>query len=265
MPSKWSTSGTATSWPTTTWWGPDPVVRRGWAGPYDVESTFHEPFVLFGYLAGFSPLEFTTGVLILPQRQTALVAKQAAEADLLSGGAPEAGGGAGVERGGVPGARKVLLRPGQVDRRAGRAVAPVVDRVLGDAARHVRARDRGGLGAPPGATSHPGVGRCDIASRLPPRRSTRRWLAAPGPPRPQARRGPGDRGAGGARGRTRSRRARHGGPRQLRRQGRGEARRAGRSMAGGGRLARVGQHHGGGAGGATATSGSWGRSPTPSI
>jgi alkanesulfonate monooxygenase SsuD/methylene tetrahydromethanopterin reductase-like flavin-dependent oxidoreductase (luciferase family) len=42
--------------------------------------------VLFGYLAGITSLELVTGIIILPQRQTALVAKQAAEVDLLSGG-----------------------------------------------------------------------------------------------------------------------------------------------------------------------------------
>ena len=58
----------------------------GWTGPYDVHTTFHEPFVLFGYLAAVTTLELVTGIIILPQRQTALVAKQAAEVDLLTGG-----------------------------------------------------------------------------------------------------------------------------------------------------------------------------------
>ncbi len=66
--------------------GADPAVHAGWSGPYDVRTTFHEPFVLFGYLAGFTSLELVTGIIILPQRQTALVAKQAAEVDLLTGG-----------------------------------------------------------------------------------------------------------------------------------------------------------------------------------
>jgi probable F420-dependent oxidoreductase len=66
--------------------GADPAVHTGWSGPYDVTTTFHEPFVLFGYLAGITSLELVTGIIILPQRQTALVAKQAAEVDLLSGG-----------------------------------------------------------------------------------------------------------------------------------------------------------------------------------
>ena len=56
-------------------------------GPYTQHDPFHEPFVLFGFLAAHtSRIELATGVLVLPQRQTALVAKQAAEIDLLSGG-----------------------------------------------------------------------------------------------------------------------------------------------------------------------------------
>ena len=66
--------------------GADPAVHSGWQGPYDVDTTFHEPFVLFGYLAAMTSLELVTGIIILPQRQTALVAKQAAEVDLLTGG-----------------------------------------------------------------------------------------------------------------------------------------------------------------------------------
>jgi probable F420-dependent oxidoreductase len=66
--------------------GADPAVHRGWGGPYDVTTTFHEPFVLFGYLAAITSLELVTGIVILPQRQTVLVAKQAAEVDLLTQG-----------------------------------------------------------------------------------------------------------------------------------------------------------------------------------
>jgi probable F420-dependent oxidoreductase len=61
--------------------------RPGWRGVYDYRSTFHEPFVLFGYLGAITKtIEFVTGILILPQRQTALAAKQAAEVDILTGG-----------------------------------------------------------------------------------------------------------------------------------------------------------------------------------
>ncbi|MGU3497591.1 LLM class F420-dependent oxidoreductase [Mycobacterium sp. C31M] len=67
--------------------GADPAVHTGWAGPYDVTTTFHEPLVMFGYLAAVTrTVELVTGVIIVAQRQTALVAKQAAEVDLLSGG-----------------------------------------------------------------------------------------------------------------------------------------------------------------------------------
>ncbi|MCU1393409.1 MAG: luciferase family protein [Ilumatobacteraceae bacterium] len=56
-------------------------------GPYTENDPFREPMVFFGYLAGVTDtIELMPGVLVLPQRQTALVAKQAAEIDLLSGG-----------------------------------------------------------------------------------------------------------------------------------------------------------------------------------
>jgi len=66
--------------------GADPAVHLGWDGPYDVHTTFHEPMVLFGYLAAVTSMELVTGIVILPQRQTALVAKQAAEVDILTRG-----------------------------------------------------------------------------------------------------------------------------------------------------------------------------------
>ena len=106
--------------------GSDPVVIRDWAqaaeeigyshlliydhvigavhenrepalwGPYTEASLFHEIFVLFGYLAACtSRVELASGILILPQRQTVLVAKQAAEVDILSGGRLRLGVGTG--------------------------------------------------------------------------------------------------------------------------------------------------------------------------
>lgn len=66
--------------------GADPAGHPGWSGFFDVDSQFHEPFVLFGYLAALTRLELLTGIIILPQRQTALVAKQSAELDILTGG-----------------------------------------------------------------------------------------------------------------------------------------------------------------------------------
>lgn len=65
-------------------------------GPYTEDHPFHEPFTLFGYLAALTQrLELATGVIILPQRQTALVAKQVAELDVLSGGRIRLGIGTG--------------------------------------------------------------------------------------------------------------------------------------------------------------------------
>ncbi|OBI41528.1 LLM class F420-dependent oxidoreductase [Mycobacterium kyorinense] len=76
--------------------GADPKIHQGWNGPYDLHSTFHEPLVTFGYLAAVTTtLELVTGIVILPQRQTVLVAKQAAEVDLLSGGRLRLGVGLG--------------------------------------------------------------------------------------------------------------------------------------------------------------------------
>ncbi|MEO8285421.1 MAG: LLM class F420-dependent oxidoreductase [Chloroflexota bacterium] len=70
--------------------------RPDWRGAYTATDQFHEPFVLFGYLAGLtSELELVMGVLVLPQRQTALVAKQAAEVDVLTGGRLRLGVGVG--------------------------------------------------------------------------------------------------------------------------------------------------------------------------
>jgi probable F420-dependent oxidoreductase len=78
--------------------GADPAVHTGWDGPYDVHTTFHEPMVLYGYLAAVTAMELVTGIIILPQRQTALAAKQAAEVDLLTGGKFRLGVGIGWNR-----------------------------------------------------------------------------------------------------------------------------------------------------------------------
>ncbi len=67
--------------------GANPDRPGGFKGPYTYRHPFHEPFVLFGFLAAVTRrLELVTGIVILPQRQTALVAKQAAEVDVLSRG-----------------------------------------------------------------------------------------------------------------------------------------------------------------------------------
>jgi probable F420-dependent oxidoreductase len=65
--------------------GVNAASRPGWDRNTN-DDLFHDPFVLFGYLAGVTKLGFSTGVLILAQRQTALVAKQAASLDVLCDG-----------------------------------------------------------------------------------------------------------------------------------------------------------------------------------
>src|SRR6202049_4621350 len=65
-------------------------------GPYTEHDPFHDPFVMFAHLAGITErIHFSTGILVLPQRQTALVARQAADVDLLSGGRLRLGVGIG--------------------------------------------------------------------------------------------------------------------------------------------------------------------------
>jgi probable F420-dependent oxidoreductase len=65
-------------------------------GPYTERDPFHDPFVMFAYLAAITErIGFTTGILVLPQRQTALVARQAADVELLSGGRLRLGVGVG--------------------------------------------------------------------------------------------------------------------------------------------------------------------------
>ncbi|MDX1613034.1 MAG: LLM class F420-dependent oxidoreductase [Candidatus Promineifilaceae bacterium] len=76
--------------------GANPDRLQPWRGPYTYEDPFHEPFVLFSFMAAVTQtIEFVTGVLVLPQRETALVAKQAANLDVLSGGRLRLGIGVG--------------------------------------------------------------------------------------------------------------------------------------------------------------------------
>jgi len=75
---------------------PDRLRDLGREPPYTYQSPFHEPFVLFGFFAAVtSKLELATGIVVLPQRQTVLVAKQAAEVDVLSRGRLRLGVGLG--------------------------------------------------------------------------------------------------------------------------------------------------------------------------
>jgi probable F420-dependent oxidoreductase len=76
--------------------GVNPERPEKWQGPYTYQTPFQSPFLLFSYMAAVTEkVEFTTGILILPQRQATLVAKQAATLDVLSGGRLRLGVGLG--------------------------------------------------------------------------------------------------------------------------------------------------------------------------
>lgn len=76
--------------------GANPDRPGGWQGPYTHSDPFYEPFVLFSFMAGFTrKIEFVSGIIILPQRETAVVAKQAATLDVLSNGRLRLGVGIG--------------------------------------------------------------------------------------------------------------------------------------------------------------------------
>ena len=67
--------------------GANPERPGGWSGPYTYRDPFYEPFLLFSYMAALTrTLEFVTGIIILPQRETVLAAKQAATLDVLCDG-----------------------------------------------------------------------------------------------------------------------------------------------------------------------------------
>ncbi len=102
-------------------------------GHYREQHLFHEPFVLFGYLAGVTrSLGFATCVLVLPQRQTALVAKQAAELDILCGGRLRLGVGIGwnwveYEALGVPFSERAARQVEQIELLRQLWTQPLVD------------------------------------------------------------------------------------------------------------------------------------------
>ena len=146
--------------------------------------------MLFGYLAAITSIELVTGIIILPQRQTVLVAKQAAEVDLLTQRPAPARHRPGLERGRVRSAGQGVHRPRAAGRGADRAAAAVVDRAQHHPRRRVRAGDRGGHRAPAGATADPDLDRGPLGARPPPRRARgrrlvpadRAWAPASTPP-----------------------------------------------------------------------------------
>lgn len=97
--------------------GANPERPGGWKGPYTYRHAFHEPFVLFGFLAAATRrVELVTGILILPQRQTALVAKQAAAVDVPVWRSSPSGRGGRLESRRVRGARRELQEPREAHR-----------------------------------------------------------------------------------------------------------------------------------------------------
>ena len=112
--------------------GANPDRPEGFTGPYTYQTPFHEVFVLFSYLAGLTQrMEFVTGILILPQRQTALVAKQAASLDVLSGGRLRLGVGLGWNKVEYIGLNENFHNRGKRIEEQAHVVTSIVDRAAG--------------------------------------------------------------------------------------------------------------------------------------
>ena len=140
--------------------GGDTAVHGDLGGPYDLHSTFHEPLLLFAYLAGFTTLRFATSILIGPQRQTALLAKQAAELDILSGGEFRLGLGSGWNSRRVRGPGLLVQPPGRLLGGAGAAsYLPTLDAGERDRGRAVSPDYGGRSGSAAVATTHPHLDR----------------------------------------------------------------------------------------------------------
>ena len=128
-------------------------------GPYTEQDPFHEPLVMFGYLAAVtSRIELATGVMILPQRQTALVAQQTADADLLSHERVRLGVGTGWNYVEYDSLGQDFATRGRAARRADRPPSPVVGRAAPHVPRSLRPA-RAGLHQPAATTPDPHLGR----------------------------------------------------------------------------------------------------------
>ena len=159
--------------------GANPASRPGWRPPYTHRDTFHEPFVLFGYLAGLTKkIELVTGVIILPQRQTVLVAKQAAALDVLSGGRLRLGIGIGWNPVEYEALGRKLQKSGPAVRRASRSHAQALDSrasyVQGPVAHDHRRR----LEPAADSTAHSDLVRRQRRSRIAPSGTSRRRLVS---------------------------------------------------------------------------------------
>ena len=199
--------------------GADPTIHAGWNGPYDLHNTFHEPLVTFGYLAAVTTsLELVTGIVILPQRQTVLVAKQAAEVDLLSGGRLRLGVGLGwnaVEYEAL--GEDFSTRGKRCDEQV-----ELMRRLWTEQTRHLRGQlspgDRSRAGAAADTAADSGVVRGVLTARVPARRPSRRRLVSDGGPGPETGAGAPTGGPSRDGGRPGPRPHRHGGPGFLERQ-----------------------------------------------
>ena len=139
--------------------GADTAVHGDIGGPYDVHDTFHEPLMLFAYLAGFTQLRFATSILIGPQRQTALLAKQAAELDIVSGGTFRLGLGIGWNRVEYEALGSLLRRAGRLLGGAGGRAAPALDAGERDGGRPLSPHHGGRAGPAADPTPHPHLDR----------------------------------------------------------------------------------------------------------
>ncbi len=223
--------------------GGDTAVLGDLGGPYTIDDTFREPLTMFAYLAGCTDLAFATSILIGPQRQTALLAKQAAEVDLLCGGRFRLGLGIGwnkieYDALGMPFDERAAILEEQVG--ILRALWTQRSVTVDGRFHHIRAA---GLAPLPVQRPIPIWIGAFAPGRLTPGRAGRRRLVPPGPPGGRPRAGARAHPRGGGRGRARlvdlrirgEGRVRHPRPRQ---DGRARA-----PLARGGREPSVGQHH----------------------
>ena len=183
--------------------GGDIEVLGDLGGPYTIDNTFREPLTMFAYLAGCTNLAFATSILIGPQRQTALLAKQAAEVDLLCGGRFRLGLGIGwnkleYDALGVPFEERTAILEEQVV--VLRALWTERSVTIDGRYHHIRAS---GLAPPAGAATHPHLDRRPRPGRAAPGGTHRRRLVSHGPARrrPRRRARAHSRGGGGGRAR----------------------------------------------------------------